>query len=75
MKDENASQLLTKVMGWSSTDQLTEYGDPVSELQMLGELKYDSYQRYAPGMRFIENLALWLNQFTEDDRPLGLRQA
>ena len=32
-------------------------------LQALADLKYDSYQQYSPGMRFVESLALWLNQF------------
>jgi hypothetical protein len=68
MKDENAQALLAKVMGWDS-DQTMAY---VPQLQLLADFKYDQYQRFAPGKRFIESLALWLNQFTETDRQTAL---
>jgi hypothetical protein len=68
MKDENAQALLAKVMGWDS-DQTIAY---VPQLQLLADFKYDQYQRFAPGKRFIESLALWLNQFMEGDRQAAL---
>lgn len=46
--------------------------DRVSEerpiLQFLAEYKYDEYQQFSPGMRFVESLALWLKQFDQVDR-------
>jgi len=36
--------------------------------QNIAKYKYDDYQQYAPGMRFIERFALWLNQFDIQDR-------
>jgi hypothetical protein len=68
MKDENAQALLAKVMGWDS-DATIRY---VPQLQLLADFKYDQYQRFAPGKRFIESLALWLNQFDESDRQSAL---
>lgn len=68
MKDENAQALLAKVMGWGS-DETIAY---VPQLQLLADFKYDQYQRFAPGKRFIESLALWLNQFAKTDRQTAL---
>jgi hypothetical protein len=69
MKDENARQLLAKVMLWEEVDVSTsDIGRSVSNLQLLADFKYDHYQRFEPGKRFIESLALWLSQFEEKDR-------
>jgi hypothetical protein len=69
MKDENARQLLAKVMSWEEVD-VTASGirSGVSNLQLLADFKYDHYQRFEPGKRFIESLALWLRQFDKKDR-------
>jgi hypothetical protein len=39
-------------------------------LQDLARYKYDEYQQFAPGQRFIESLALWLRQFHGKDARL-----
>lgn len=44
----------------------------VPTLQLLADYKYDHYQRFAPGKRFIESLALWLQEFEEADRQAAL---
>lgn len=59
MRAALAERLLAKVMKWTPEDVARER--PV--LQALADLKYDSYQQYSPGMRFVESLALWLDQF------------
>ena len=59
MRDELAEALLAKVMHWSDEEKARER--PI--LQDLARYKYDEYQQYAPGRRFIESLALWLRQF------------
>jgi hypothetical protein len=59
MRDELAEALLAKVMTWSDEEKARER--PI--LQDLARYKYDEYQQYAPGRRFIESLALWLRQF------------
>src|SRR5271155_4295117 len=70
MKDANAQDLLAQVMGWSADVELIN--SEVPALQLLADYKYDQYQRYGPGKRFIESLALWLNQFEVPDRVQAL---
>ena len=70
MKDALAEKLLVRVMGWDR--------ERVSEerplLQDLAEYKYDEYQQYSAGMRFIESLALWLRQFeSKEEREVAYR--
>jgi hypothetical protein len=69
MRDQNAQQLLARVMGWRDEDSVVKY---VPTLQLLADYKYDNYQQFAPGRRFIESLALWLNRFAEADRAIAL---
>jgi hypothetical protein len=69
MKDENAQHLLAKVMGWQDQEVVLEN---VPILRLLADYKYDGYQRFGPGKRFVESLALWLNQFDMPDRPAAL---
>lgn len=69
MRDPNAAELLAKVMGWQDAEPVLRH---VSELQLLAYYKYDYYQRFGPGRRFIESLALWLNRFDVNDRPAAL---
>lgn len=69
MKDTNARALLAKVMGWEDQDDLKS----VPGLLLLAQYKYDNYQRFNHGQRFIESLALWLKQFPASDRELAFR--
>jgi len=69
MQDRNAAELLARVMGWQDQDPVLEH---VPELQLLAYYKYDHYQRFGPGRRFIESLALWLNGLDPEDRPTAL---
>lgn len=65
MRDALAERLLGHVMQWTNEDIASQR--PV--LQALATLKYDEYQQFSPGMRFVESLALWLQQFrTLDER-------
>lgn len=59
MRDPLAERLLAQVMNWSEEDVAHER--PV--LQSMAAYKYDEYQQFIPGMRFVESLALWLGQF------------
>jgi hypothetical protein len=69
MKDQNAQHLLARVMGWEEQETILAR---VPNLKLLADYKYDNYQRYAPGRRFVESLALWLNQFDVSDRQAAL---
>ena len=59
MKDLLAERLLAKVIGWTSEEVVAER--PI--VQALASYKYDEYQQFSAGSRFIESLALWLDQF------------
>lgn len=69
MQDSNAAKLLARVMDWQDQDPVLKH---VAELQLLAFFKYDYYQRFSPGRRFIESLALWLKQLEPEDRPAAL---
>lgn len=59
MRTALAERLLIKIMGWT-TDEVSKER-PL--LQSLANFKYDEYQQFSPGIRFIESLVLWLKQF------------
>lgn len=63
MRDQLAEQLLAKVMKWDSAEVATH----MPLLQSMATYKYDEYQRFSPGMRFIESFARWLQQFEQHD--------
>jgi hypothetical protein len=68
MKEQLAEQLLARAMNWGP-EQLAQER-PI--LQALAAYKYDEYQRYFPGQRFIETLALWLNDLeTQEEKDLA----
>jgi hypothetical protein len=59
MRDALAERLLAEVMGWSPEDVARER----PSLQAMATYKYDQYQQFSPGMRFVESLAVWLGNF------------
>src|SRR5882757_9648046 len=60
--DENKGlKILSQTLGWSDEEARTEF----RWLKMMAEIKYDDYRDFLPGMRFLENLAGWLQQFSE----------
>jgi hypothetical protein len=69
VKEFLAEKLLAKVLAWEPSDVAKER--PL--LQAMASLKYDAYQQFSPGLRFLESLALWLNQFEAADRAVAYR--
>jgi hypothetical protein len=67
MKDDLAELLLAKVMDWTPENVASER--PV--VQAMAAYKYDEYGQFSPGMRFVESLALWLNQFSKEERQVA----
>ena len=68
MRDSLAEKLLVRVMGWDKDKVKAE----VPFIQALASYKYDEYQQFSPGMRFVESLARWLRQFgTQEERTLA----
>ncbi len=64
MKEDLAQKLLTNVMKWDAEKLNQER----FFIQLLADIKYDYYQRYTHGMRYIESLALWLRNFDSEER-------
>ena len=64
MKDELAEKLLVTVLDWDGIRSKEE----LPCLQNLARYKYDEYQQFAPGMRFVESLTRWLFQFEREHR-------
>jgi hypothetical protein len=70
VRDRLAENLLATVMTWDVDDVARER----PTLQAMADYKFDEYEQYAPGMRFIEMLARWLNQFaTIEERRAAYR--
>ncbi|MCD4677122.1 MAG: hypothetical protein K8S18_14175 [Desulfobacula sp.] len=63
MREKLAERILAKVMKWKPKDMAREMPD----LLALASYKYDEYQQFSPGMKFIESFALWLHQFETDE--------
>ena len=57
-------KVLSSIMNWDDGRSRHEF----AWLRLMSHLKYDSYQDYLAGARFIESLADWLQQFDAADR-------
>lgn len=64
MNSNLANQLLASIMKWDAQTLASER----SALEFMGSMKYDAYDRYMPGMRFMSSLVQWLNDIEEEDR-------
>lgn len=59
MKDQLAERLLYKTMDWD-TETL---GEELSFLQDMSYYRYDYYEQFIPGVRYLGSLVRWLGQF------------
>lgn len=64
MNTDLSLRLLARIMGWEDDRAREEY----RWLNFIAELKYDSYRDFQAGMRFIESLVRWLQQFDKIER-------
>ncbi|MDR1208087.1 MAG: hypothetical protein LBJ89_01915, partial [Holosporales bacterium] len=65
MKEQLGLNLLSEIMGWDDVKSRAEF----AWLRLMARMKYDGYRDFQAGMRFIESLACWLQQFqTSDER-------
>lgn len=55
---------LGEIMEWDTERSRREF----DWLRLMSRMKYDGYQDFLAGMRFIECLADWLQQFAQHDR-------
>lgn len=67
MNEKLATGLLDKVMKWSVDEAKQEN----IFLQILASSRYDDYKPFKTGMRFIESLARWLNQFDDNEKKIA----
>lgn len=61
MKEELALRILSVIMKWPDDDDRAV--EEFRWLRLMSRLKYDGYQDFSAGVRFIESLATWLQQF------------
>ena len=59
MNQDLCLKILGDVMGWSDAQARQEY----AWLRLISRVKYDGYQDFLAGKRFIESLISWLKQF------------
>jgi hypothetical protein len=65
MNQDLALSVLSEIMSWDLERSRKEFG----WLQLMSRFKYDGYSDFVAGVRFIESLAGWLQQFEESERP------
>ncbi|GAA4149420.1 hypothetical protein GCM10022217_01290 [Chryseobacterium ginsenosidimutans] len=72
MRDDVVKALLEKVISsinYVDEDMTQSY---IKYFQAIARYKYDNYQQYSAGLRFIETLAIWLEQFDSVDKKIAL---
>jgi len=67
MNQDLGLKVLGQIMDWSDDDARREF----QWLRLMARLKYDGYRDFQAGMRFIESLATWLQQFAADERKVA----
>lgn len=67
MNSNLANQLLASIMNWDAKRLASER----EALEFMGSMKYDAYDRYMPGMRFMSSLVQWLNDIDKEDRDVA----
>ncbi|MBX3218965.1 MAG: hypothetical protein KF795_00520 [Labilithrix sp.] len=60
---------LADLMKWSDEVATREF----AWLRLMSRLKYDGYQDYLAGVRFLESLVTWLRQFKPEHRETAYR--
>lgn len=64
MKQKLALRVLAETMEWTDEEASREF----AWLRLISRVKYDGYQSYLAGVRFLPNLVVWLEQFSQKDR-------
>lgn len=66
MRFNLAKQFLAQLMNWDDI----ETTERLKEIDLMADIKYDSYDQFMPGIKFVGNFYLWLSQFKEEERQL-----
>jgi hypothetical protein len=64
MNQDLGLKILGQIMDWPDERAREEF----QWLRLMARLKYDGYRDFQAGMRFIESLATWLQQFAPAER-------
>ena len=64
MNQDLGLKVLGQIMDWTDSRARQEF----RWLKLMAGLKYDGYRGFQAGMRFIESLATWLQQFKQHER-------
>ena len=64
MNQDLGLRILGRIMYWDDDRARDEF----AWLKLMARLKYDGYRDFQAGMRFIESLATWLQQFEPRER-------
>jgi hypothetical protein len=64
MNQDLGLKILGEIMAWNDDRARQEF----RWLRLAARLKYDGYRDFQAGMRFIESLATWLQQFKREER-------
>ena len=64
MNQDLALRTLSTIMNWPDEDARKEF----AWLRLMARVKYDGYQDFLAGVRFLESLATWLQQFEPSER-------
>lgn len=67
MNGDLSKRVLGQIMGWDDDQARDEY----RWLEFFSAIKYDGYRDFQAGMRFIESLATWLQQFELAEREIA----
>lgn len=67
MNHELGLQVLSQIMSWNDDEARQEF----RWLTFMSQYKYDDYSDYLAGVRFLECLATWLQQFDGTDRQVA----
>ena len=71
MQEELAARILTRTMDWKDSSRINQ---EIEDIQIIAEMKYDDYQQYTHGQRYIEKLSMWLSKFeNKADRELAYK--
>ncbi|PWU11226.1 MAG: hypothetical protein C5B51_03005 [Terriglobia bacterium] len=67
MNQKLGLRLLGEIMRWSDEQARDEF----RWLKLMSRFRYDGYEDFRAGARFIERLSVWLQQFKQQDREVA----
>lgn len=67
MNQKLALKTLSQIMSWTDAEAEREF----RWLSVMAQMKYDTYRDFQAGMRFLESLSAWLQQFEPQDRSVA----